>query len=62
MINEMMALYTKYETNFVRSAMAPETIVAEVAANTNWKKKKAKLGIPRAVPWSVFEKITLSNY
>ena len=27
-----------YETNFVRSAMAPETIVAAVAANTSWKK------------------------
>ena len=30
----------KYDLNFVRSAIAPETIVAAVAAKAAWKKKK----------------------
>ena len=29
----------QYIENFVRSAMAPETMVAAVAQNTSWKKK-----------------------
>ena len=33
-------LYTKYDLNFVRSAIAPDTIVAAVAANASWKTKK----------------------
>ena len=35
----MTAEMIRYETNFVRSAIAPDTIVTAVAANTTWKKK-----------------------
>jgi hypothetical protein len=34
---EMTALYVKYEGKLQRSATAPETIVAAVAAKVNWK-------------------------
>lgn len=37
MIPETNALATRYVGNLVRSAIAPETIVAAVAANTAWK-------------------------
>ena len=33
----MHSEYTRYAPNFVRSAIAPETIVAEVAQKTVWK-------------------------
>jgi hypothetical protein len=32
-----------YDLNFVRSAIAPETIVAAVAANATWKVKNTNL-------------------
>ena len=35
-----------YAPNFVRSAMAPDTIVAAVAANTTWNIQKAVLTSP----------------
>ena len=35
----MTMVMTRYEPNFVRSAMAPETIVVAVAQKTSWKKK-----------------------
>ena len=34
------------EPNLIRSATAPETIVAAVPANTSWKKNFASSGIP----------------
>ena len=33
----MTMLYTKYAKNCTLSATLPDTIVAAVAANTNWK-------------------------
>src|SRR3546814_17880260 len=38
--------YTKYDLNFVRSAMAPETMVAAVAAKAAWKKKVVDVNRP----------------
>jgi hypothetical protein len=35
-----------YAPNFIRSATAPETIVAAVAANIAWKAKSISSGIP----------------
>ena len=34
------------ERNLIRSATAPETIVAAVPANTSWKKNFAQSGTP----------------
>ncbi len=43
MIEHMNAEKVRYETNFVRSAIAPEQIVTAVPANTTWKKKKVEV-------------------
>ena len=40
----MKVLYTRYIENFVRSAIAPETIVAEVAQNTVSNIRKPSTG------------------
>ena len=34
------------ETNLIRSATAPETMVAAVPQNTSWKKNLAQSGTP----------------
>ena len=39
----------QYALNLVRSAMEPETMVAEVAQNTVWKMAKAHRGTPAGV-------------
>src|SRR6056297_3245465 len=39
-----------YEVNFVLSAMAPDTMVAAVAANTAWKSQKANIQRPSGLP------------
>ena len=42
---EMKMQYTRYARNCVRSAMAPETIVAVVAQNMVWKMRNAVCGM-----------------
>ena len=42
---------SQYAENFVRSAMAPETMVAEVAQKTVWKIAKAHSGTPAGRIW-----------
>ena len=44
-----------YEVNLVRSAMAPETIVAAVAAKTSWKKNFMNSGTLAQLMGSKFE-------
>src|SRR3989304_2128790 len=41
MMAEITQEYMMYETSFVRSAIAPETIVAAVAAKTTWNNHEA---------------------
>ena len=43
----MTKLYATYEVNFVLSAIAPDTIVAAVAAKTVWNMINASIGILR---------------
>ena len=42
----IIRLYTQYDENLVLSAIAPETIVAEVAQKTVWKIRNAQNGTP----------------
>ena len=42
----MMKLKTMNDRYLMRSATAPETIVAAVPANTSWKKNLAHSGTP----------------
>ena len=41
----------QYALNLVRSAIAPETIVAEVAQNTVWNIAYAQSGTPSGRMW-----------
>ena len=49
-------VYMRYAMNFVRSATAPEMMVAAVAANTVWKIKNAKSNIPSSVDGSISDR------
>jgi hypothetical protein len=46
MIAVMTIATTTYAPNFIRSATAPETMVAAVAANMAWKAKSISSGMP----------------
>ena len=47
---EISIEYMKYMENLVRSAIAPETIVAAVAQNTVWKMKVHSAGTLESEP------------
>lgn len=49
----MKIVYTRYMENFVRSAMAPDTIVAEVAQNTVWKMRNPSIGSPLSMIFAI---------
>eukprot|EP00975_Prorocentrum_lima_P030329 6358561-Prorocentrum_lima.AAC.1 len=50
-------VYTKYMENLVRSAIAPDTMVAAVAQNTVWKIRNPSMGSPLSMTLSIMSRL-----
>ena len=53
----MKMVYTKYMENLVRSAIAPDTMVAAVAQNTVWKIRNPSMGSPLSMTLSIMSRL-----